>query len=131
MGENLILLYLTDIKFSAVIDFIFKADWSSLFSVIFMLILEQKYRFDLYKMYARQRELYAEFAQKISYKTTSKIEKTVGVTKGPKESKRVSRKECKTCRQKQIRKQTVYECKTCPGQPGLCLDCFEDYHKNV
>lgn len=63
--------------------------------------------------------------------TISKIEKKAKEIKGSQESKRVSRKECKVCRQKKIRKQTVYECKTCPGNPGFCLECFETYHKNV
>lgn len=58
----------------------------------------------------------------------TKIEKQVKEIKGTNESKRVSRKECRVCKQRKIRKQTVYECKMCPGQPGFCLKCFTDYH---
>lgn len=67
----------------------------------------------------------------INVHSISKVEKIVSEKKGTKETKRVSRKECKECRKNKIRKQTVYECKMCPGQPGFCLNCFEDYHKNV
>lgn len=62
----------------------------------------------------------------------SKIEKTMNeLKKGRTESKRVSRKECRTCRKNKIRKQTTFECKECPGNPGFCVKCFEDFHKKM
>lgn len=60
----------------------------------------------------------------------SKIEKSVQEMSGVKEVNRTSRKECRVCRRNKKRKMTVYECKACPEQPGLCVECFYDYHKN-
>lgn len=59
----------------------------------------------------------------------TKIQKTSKEVKGERESKRISRKECRVCRRKDLRKQTTFECKACPGNPGLCVECFDEYHK--
>jgi hypothetical protein len=40
------------------------------------------------------------------------------------------RKKCRQCFKKQIRKDTMYYCRTCPNFPGLCLECFKPYHMN-
>lgn len=62
----------------------------------------------------------------------TKIEKTTKETKqGGNETKRVCRKECKSCRERKIRKQTTFECKQCPGIPGFCMKCFADAHEET
>lgn len=39
------------------------------------------------------------------------------------------RKRCRVCSSKNIRKDTLYYCNVCPGEPGLCLEpCFKKYH---
>ena len=36
------------------------------------------------------------------------------------------------CSTKEKRKETVFVCKACPGEPGLCSEhCFSQYHKNL
>ena len=43
--------------------------------------------------------------------------------------KRKFSKRCKVCYARKIRRETRYQCKTCPEKPGLCPDtCFEIYH---
>ncbi|CAF3655008.1 unnamed protein product [Rotaria socialis] len=38
-------------------------------------------------------------------------------------------KRCVLCRSKQVRKQTIYFCRTCPDTPALCYpDCFDAFH---
>ncbi|KAM3930073.1 piggyBac transposable element-derived protein 4-like [Leptodactylus fuscus] len=40
-----------------------------------------------------------------------------------------SQKRCRVCSKKGIRKDTIYQCDTCPVKPGLCMkDCFRIYH---
>lgn len=43
------------------------------------------------------------------------------------ENGRVMRKKCKYCKKENnLRKDTIYNCTACPGQPGLCLTpCFK------
>lgn len=43
--------------------------------------------------------------------------------------KQVSRKRCQSCTKMGKRTQTIYECSTCPGAPGFCLDCSDIIHK--
>lgn len=43
--------------------------------------------------------------------------------------KQVSRKRCQSCTKTGKRTQTIYECSTCPGAPGFCLDCSNIIHK--
>lgn len=47
------------------------------------------------------------------------------------ENGRVMRKKCKYCKmENNLRKDTIYNCTACPGQPGLCLTpCFKNFHK--
>lgn len=40
------------------------------------------------------------------------------------ETTEVARKECKGCKAKKKRVQTIYECKKCEGSPGFCTKCF-------
>ncbi|XP_031769579.1 piggyBac transposable element-derived protein 4-like [Galleria mellonella] len=40
----------------------------------------------------------------------------------------VVRKECKSCREKKNRVATLYECKSCIGKPGFCIECFFEVH---
>lgn len=37
---------------------------------------------------------------------------------------------CKSCTQNKKRRQTKYQCKTCPNTPPLCVECFANWHKN-
>lgn len=40
------------------------------------------------------------------------------------------RRKCKLCSQNNRRKDTTYYCKSCPGEPALCLQgCFQRYHE--
>lgn len=40
------------------------------------------------------------------------------------------RKRCRMCASEGKRQETIYQCKKCESEPGLCLDsCFKDYHK--
>ncbi|KAJ8933659.1 hypothetical protein NQ314_013871 [Rhamnusium bicolor] len=40
------------------------------------------------------------------------------------------KKKCRVCTQKKLRKDTIYECGTCPEKSGLCLnECFIIYHR--
>ncbi|CAN2387481.1 Lin-9 DREAM MuvB core complex component [Pristimantis euphronides] len=40
-----------------------------------------------------------------------------------------SQKRCRVCSRKGVRKDTIYQCDTCPLKPGLCMkDCFRIYH---
>lgn len=39
-----------------------------------------------------------------------------------------SRKDCRNCYKNKKRVNTTMECKTCPGSPPLCFDCFFDLH---
>lgn len=47
----------------------------------------------------------------------------------PSKVSRTQRKRCRVCSKKQIRKSSQYYCPACEEQPGLCLDCFSEYHK--
>ncbi|CAF4864223.1 unnamed protein product [Rotaria socialis] len=39
---------------------------------------------------------------------------------------------CVLCRSKQVRKQTIYFCRTCPNKPALCYpDCFDVFHSKI
>ena len=41
-------------------------------------------------------------------------------------------KKCRVCSRGQRRKETVFVCVGCPGQPGLCVgSCFKLYHENI
>lgn len=60
----------------------------------------------------------------------SKIEKTIQQMSGAKEFTRIARKECRFCRRNKRRKMTIFECKACPEYPGLCVECFDEFHKN-
>ncbi|XP_056405391.1 oocyte zinc finger protein XlCOF7.1-like isoform X2 [Hyla sarda] len=43
-----------------------------------------------------------------------------------------SQKKCRVCRRRGIRKDTTYQCDTCPDNPGLCIkDCFREYHTSM
>ncbi|XP_071996111.1 protein lin-9 homolog isoform X2 [Engystomops pustulosus] len=43
-----------------------------------------------------------------------------------------SQKRCRVCSKKGIRKDTIYQCDTCPVKPGLCMrDCFRIYHSSL
>ena len=39
------------------------------------------------------------------------------------------RRRCKSCTQKGKRRETTYECPTCPDTPGYCLDCCKIIHE--
>ncbi len=42
---------------------------------------------------------------------------------------RHKQKRCIFCHKNQIRTMTIYQCKTCDREPGLCFpDCFEKFH---
>lgn len=43
--------------------------------------------------------------------------------------KQVMRKRCKLCSAEGRRTDTIYECETCVGTPGFCLNCSIIYHK--
>ncbi|CAF2409381.1 unnamed protein product [Rotaria sp. Silwood2] len=41
-------------------------------------------------------------------------------------------KRCVLCRSKQVRKQTIYFCRTCPDTPDLCYpDCFDAFYSKI
>ncbi|XP_056424470.1 protein lin-9 homolog isoform X2 [Hyla sarda] len=43
-----------------------------------------------------------------------------------------SQKRCRVCSKKGVRKDTIYQCDTCPVKPGLCMkDCFRVYHSTL
>ena len=43
-----------------------------------------------------------------------------------------TQKRCVLCRSKNIRRQTIHFCRTCPDKPGLCYpECFDLYHTNL
>ncbi|XP_073412484.1 protein lin-9 homolog isoform X2 [Dendrobates tinctorius] len=43
-----------------------------------------------------------------------------------------SQKRCRVCSKRGIRKDTIYQCDTCPVKPGLCMkDCFRIYHTSL
>ncbi|XP_066451236.1 protein lin-9 homolog isoform X3 [Eleutherodactylus coqui] len=40
-----------------------------------------------------------------------------------------NQKRCRVCSKRGVRKDTIYQCDTCPVKPGLCMkDCFRIYH---
>lgn len=41
---------------------------------------------------------------------------------------RTHRKRCRVCSQRNIRKLSLYHCQSCPGEPGLCVECFPIFH---
>lgn len=44
--------------------------------------------------------------------------------------KRVKRKRCRQCSIMKTPKKTIYHCRACIGQPGLCNEqCFDLFHK--
>ncbi|KAG5866929.1 hypothetical protein JTB14_019776 [Gonioctena quinquepunctata] len=43
--------------------------------------------------------------------------------------KQISRKRCQSCAKEGKRTQTIYECSTCPGAPGFCLECSDIVHE--
>lgn len=47
----------------------------------------------------------------------------------PSKLSRTQRKRCRVCSKKQIRRSSQYYCAACEEQPGLCLNCFPEYHK--
>jgi len=48
----------------------------------------------------------------------------------PKENQRHPAKRCRICTRDKKRKETVFVCVGCPGQPGLCVgQCFKRYHE--
>ena len=47
----------------------------------------------------------------------------------PKEGEPRPHKRCRVCYREGRRKETVFRCADCPGQPGLCAaPCFSKYH---
>uniref|UniRef100_A0A8C5R0Q0 PiggyBac transposable element-derived protein domain-containing protein n=1 Tax=Leptobrachium leishanense TaxID=445787 RepID=A0A8C5R0Q0_9ANUR len=47
----------------------------------------------------------------------------------PTEGKQKPQKRCRVCFKRGQRRDTIFYCPECPGQPGLCLgDCFKIYH---
>uniref|UniRef100_A0A8C5M180 PiggyBac transposable element-derived protein domain-containing protein n=1 Tax=Leptobrachium leishanense TaxID=445787 RepID=A0A8C5M180_9ANUR len=47
----------------------------------------------------------------------------------PTEGKQKPQKRCRVCFKRGQRRDTIFYCPECPGQPGLCLgDCFKLYH---
>ncbi|XP_069819582.1 piggyBac transposable element-derived protein 4-like [Dendropsophus ebraccatus] len=43
-----------------------------------------------------------------------------------------SQKKCRVCYKKGFRKDTCYQCDTCPDKPGLCMkECFKTYHTSM
>ncbi|KAM4042928.1 piggyBac transposable element-derived protein 4-like [Anomaloglossus baeobatrachus] len=43
-----------------------------------------------------------------------------------------SQKRCRVCFKRGIRRETIYQCGTCPVKPGLCMkDCFRIYHTSL
>jgi len=41
-------------------------------------------------------------------------------------------KRCKICYDKGIRKDIIYYCEQCNGEPGLCLEkCYDVYYKKI
>ncbi|CAF1465126.1 unnamed protein product [Rotaria magnacalcarata] len=41
-------------------------------------------------------------------------------------------KRCVLCRSKQIRKQTIYFCRTCPDASAFCYpECFDAFHSQI
>ncbi|KAG5863118.1 hypothetical protein JTB14_014938 [Gonioctena quinquepunctata] len=43
--------------------------------------------------------------------------------------KQISRRRCQSCAKEGKRTQTIYECSTCPGAPGFCLECSDIIHE--
>lgn len=43
--------------------------------------------------------------------------------------KQIARKRCKLCAEQKKRTETTFECETCPGSPGYCLNCSIIMHK--
>lgn len=43
--------------------------------------------------------------------------------------KQIDRKRCQSCSAAGIRTQTPYQCQSCPGAPGYCLNCSTIVHK--
>lgn len=41
---------------------------------------------------------------------------------------RIKRKRCRVCHTKKVLKRTPYHCGTCVDNPGLCPECFDEYH---
>ena len=47
----------------------------------------------------------------------------------PATEKKISKKRCRVCYKKGLRKEARFHCTMCPEQPGLHLGkCFNDYH---
>ncbi|XP_056397301.1 piggyBac transposable element-derived protein 4-like [Hyla sarda] len=42
-----------------------------------------------------------------------------------------TQKKCRVCYKRGIRRDTTYQCETCPTQPGLCISCFKIYHTSL
>ncbi|KAM3940653.1 LOW QUALITY PROTEIN: piggyBac transposable element-derived protein 4-like [Leptodactylus fuscus] len=43
-----------------------------------------------------------------------------------------NQKRCRVCAKRGIRKDTIYQCDTCPEKPGLCMkECFRIYHTSL
>ncbi|KAF0722040.1 piggyBac transposable element-derived protein 4-like [Aphis craccivora] len=38
---------------------------------------------------------------------------------------------CRLCSSKGVRKMTSFYCSMCEDEPGFCLDCFEEFHRNI
>ncbi|XP_069815791.1 piggyBac transposable element-derived protein 4-like [Dendropsophus ebraccatus] len=46
--------------------------------------------------------------------------------------KRQAQKRCRVCFKKGIRRDTIYQCDTCPSKPGLCMkECFRIFHTSL
>lgn len=50
------------------------------------------------------------------------------ITEKRADGRRIKRKTCRFCAKKKKRVDTLFHCTQCPNQPGLCMECFDNYH---
>ncbi|XP_026746249.1 piggyBac transposable element-derived protein 4-like [Trichoplusia ni] len=58
---------------------------------------------------------------------THKIKKATETTSNG----RLKRKTCRQCTKNKKRTDSPWYCDTCPDKPGLCVECFENYHSEL
>lgn len=44
---------------------------------------------------------------------------------------KIKRKQCRQCYKSKQRKDSYWHCLLCTDQPGLCVECFDDYHAQL
>lgn len=44
---------------------------------------------------------------------------------------RIKRKQCRQCSKTKKRTDTTWHCLACENQPGLCVECFDEFHNFI